>query len=97
MHEEPNYFSLDYKQNLTKLESKIAFTVEDYFTDEAKMDPDYVKIIVSLSGHNRDGKKFRKLLNYHKCTDSDLATFPKVNEESIYEYGEITGNENRGF
>ena len=75
MHEEPNYFPLDYKQNLTKLESKLAFTLEDYFTDEAKMDPDYVKIIVALSGQ-KDGKKFRIPLKYHKCTDSDLATFP---------------------
>ena len=42
----PNYFSLDYKQNLTKLGSKIAFTLEDYFTDEAKLDPRYIKTIV---------------------------------------------------
>ena len=28
----PNYFSLSYKKNLTKLGSKIAFTLEDYYT-----------------------------------------------------------------
>ena len=49
------------------IDSKIAFTVEDYFTDEARLDQTYIKTIVRMSGKN-NGQKFERILKHHKCT-----------------------------
>ena len=73
----PDYYSLNYKKDLTKLGSKIAFTLEDYFTDEAKLDPRYIKTIVRQSG-KKNGQSYERFLDYHKCTEADLSKFNQI-------------------
>ena len=73
----PEYYSIDYKKNLTKLGSKIAFTVEDYFDEEARLDARYIKTLVRISG-KKNGEKYVRFLNYHKCTETELAQFPEI-------------------
>ena len=78
------------------IDSKIAFTVEDYFTDEARLDPTHIKTIVRMSGKN-NGQKFSRILKYHKCTQSDLSHFPEVSIQSKYEYEQIVNDDKRGL
>ena len=53
---------------------KMAFTVEGYYDPRIKDDPKYVKLLARLLTKT-DGKSSQKILNLHKCTDSDWKEF----------------------
>ena len=84
----PEFFSLSYEKNLTKLGSKIAFTLEEYFTHEAKLDPRYIKTIVRLDG-KKEGKFFEKMLDFHKCSEDELEKFHEIEPKSKFTVDEI--------
>ena len=69
--------------NLNKINFKAAFRFSGlnyWWYYEIKDDPQYVKMIVSLSGMGVDGKPIERIIPHHKCTPEEYAEFyPIVN------------------
>ena len=60
---------------------RFAWAFEGSWDKELKNDPRFVKTYARAAG-KRDGKSFVKLLDYHICTEEDLAQFPPLTEDS---------------
>ena len=67
-------FTSEDKFNMKSNNFKVAFTVEDYLTNEMKNDPRYVKYVVSLTSY-KDNKFYEKEIPFHSCTDDDYDSF----------------------
>ena len=70
-------FTAEDKLNLQQENIRIAFTLEDYFTREPKMDPKYVKWFAYY--YTSEGGRTRRWeLPIYKCTKEDYALFEPV-------------------
>lgn len=67
-----NVFDQSEILNLEEINFRVAFTIEGYHSREMKNDPRYVKYLVRIFGRH-EGKEYERLLNFHKCTESDWA------------------------
>ena len=61
-----------------------------------KDDPRYVKYIVRLRGA-REGRKFEKIIPFHKRTDADWAQFPPPETDSVDTINGIRADPARGM
>jgi len=59
----------------------LAVTLADYYTNEVKDDPRYVKWFANYAEHDK-GKKKERELPMHRCTDADYEKFYPVDEVS---------------
>ena len=41
----------------------------------SKDDPNFVKMIVSFTGHDEDGKKYEQIIPHHECTEEEYVEF----------------------
>ena len=60
---------------------RLAFTVENYNTNENKVDPRYLKWFVQHT-YVIDGVSTAREIPYHKCTAEDMAQFHPGSEQS---------------
>ena len=67
--------SSDEKVNLHEWGFQFAFAIEGYRDEQLKDDPRFVKGFAKMRG-KKQGKKFEKIIPYHKCTESDWENFP---------------------
>ena len=76
----------------------MAFAVENYKTQELKDDPDqkYVKWIFQMHGR-KNGEYFRKVLPYHRCTDSDYDLFYPIKPAAEKSFIKLKEDPKRGF
>ena len=73
-HLQTNYFSSEDRIDLKENNLRFAFIVEGYQDEKVKDDPAYVKYLVRMFG-KRDGVRYEKLLDYHKCSKEELDNF----------------------
>ena len=45
------------------------------FSYGVKNDPNFVKMIVSLKGADKDGERYEKTIQHHECTEEEYAEF----------------------
>ena len=91
-----SFYDYTEKVSLTQANFKFAFSVEGYFDQEMKDSSKYVKYIVRARG-NREGKKYEKILPYHKCTEEDWNSFPTIARASSSVYESVKNDPKRGM
>ena len=72
---------IDTTVKLKEIGFRMAFTMENYLTNETINDPRYVKWIVRMYGKN-NGEFYEDLLSFHKCTDEDYSQFSPIDDLS---------------
>ena len=81
-HKQLFYYDSSEVVNLKESGVRMAFSVEGFLDGEIKDDPRYVKYLVRLWG-KKDGVKYERILDYHKCTPGELDLFGEPSRESI--------------
>lgn len=89
---------LDLEETVTlkEINFRMAFTLENYLTQETTNDPRYIRWIVRMYGRN-NGEWYEDILPFHKCTEEDFKEFSKIDQLSIAAFREMLNKENRGF
>ena len=64
---------------------RFAIGAKEYYSNESKNDPRYVKWVAKIIGNSNDGARrgFEYLIDLHPCTESDLAEFYPINEKQV--------------
>lgn len=76
--EVPGYYDSSFKFNMHDNNFRIAFGIRDFFTKEAKDDPEYVRWHLRVTTKLNQQKHVYKDLTTKKCTEEDYELFYPV-------------------
>ena len=73
-HLQKNYFDSEDKIDFKENDLRMAFIVEGFIDELPRDDPAYIKYLVRIYG-KKDGVRYEKILDYHKCSMEELNHF----------------------
>ena len=88
--------SISNKLNMKEKGFRFAWAFEGSWDRDLKDDPRYVKQYVRVAGR-KAGKSFATLLDFHKCTEEELAEFPNPTADTRWTLNKIRNDPKRGL